>query len=194
VSRKNAHPNGKGGHEEGQAVNGKVLHSWAGKNKTGAHLWYWTCPECLIVWGPSTVSHLRRSVMCRLCANQPHNNGRWKGHRDLTGVWLTAQAHNASRRGHSWDVTPEYLWQVWVEQRGRCIYTGWELLHGHDASLDRIDNTKGYEVGNVQWVHRQINLMKGTMTEYRFLELCRAVSGFDSAIPTMLADFSAGRL
>ena len=44
------------------------------------------------------------------------------------------------------------------------------------ASLDRIDNTKGYVAGNVQWLHKDINWMKGRFTQPRFLALCRAVA------------------
>ena len=37
------------------------------------------------------------------------------------------------------------------------------------ASLDRIDSSKGYIKGNVQWVHKNINYMKQEMTNEEFL-------------------------
>ena len=43
------------------------------------------------------------------------------------------------------------------------------------ASFDRIDNSKGYEVGNIQWVHKEINMMRGTLSVDRFIELCEFV-------------------
>jgi len=43
------------------------------------------------------------------------------------------------------------------------------------ASLDRIDSSKGYIEGNVQWVHRKINMMKQSYTQEEFIELCQAV-------------------
>ena len=44
------------------------------------------------------------------------------------------------------------------------------------ASLDRIDNSKGYEVGNIQWVHKEINMMRGPLPIDRFIELCGFVA------------------
>ncbi len=47
-----------------------------------------------------------------------------------------------------------------------------------NASLDRIDNTKGYTIDNIQWVHKDINWMKGTFTQDQFIELCGSVGNY----------------
>ena len=44
------------------------------------------------------------------------------------------------------------------------------------ASVDRIDSTKGYLKGNVQWVHKSINQMKSNRTDEEFIALCKAVA------------------
>jgi hypothetical protein len=44
------------------------------------------------------------------------------------------------------------------------------------ASLDRIDSSKGYVEGNVQWVHKRINIMKNDLSDSEFIEWCRVVS------------------
>jgi len=44
------------------------------------------------------------------------------------------------------------------------------------ASLDRIDNNKGYIEGNVQWVIKKINYMKNTLSEKNFINLCNKIS------------------
>lgn len=67
---------------------------------------------------------------------------------------------------------------------GKCKLSGediqfgrhWNKLSDQTASLDRIDNTKGYIMGNVQWVHKDINFMKGQLTQERFTELCKYIS------------------
>jgi hypothetical protein len=46
------------------------------------------------------------------------------------------------------------------------------------ASLDRIDSTKGYIEGNLQWVHRDINKLKKNLPDDRFVEICRAVASY----------------
>jgi hypothetical protein len=44
------------------------------------------------------------------------------------------------------------------------------------ASLDRIDSSKGYIEGNLQWLHKRINIMKGNMSEKEFLDFCESVT------------------
>lgn len=65
----------------------------------------------------------------------------------------------------------------WELQQGRCAYTGLPLTLKNDktgnkdkkayemASLDRIDSSKPYDRGNIQFVSLSINLMKASMTD-----------------------------
>jgi hypothetical protein len=50
--------------------------------------------------------------------------------------------------------------------------TGWE----HSASIDRINNDKGYCLDNIQLVHKKINMMRGTLSVEEFVEMCKAVT------------------
>jgi len=45
-----------------------------------------------------------------------------------------------------------------------------------NASLDRIDSSIGYVNDNVQWVHKDINMMKRIYTQEYFIYLCKLVS------------------
>lgn len=47
------------------------------------------------------------------------------------------------------------------------------------ASLDRIDSSKGYIEGNVQWVHKRINKMKLDDSDTEFIEWCRLIADFN---------------
>lgn len=49
---------------------------------------------------------------------------------------------------------------------------------GDTASLDRIDSRHGYIPGNIQWLHKDINVMKWDHTTGRFIELCGMVIDF----------------
>jgi hypothetical protein len=42
--------------------------------------------------------------------------------------------------------------------------------------LDRIDSSKGYIVGNVQWVHKHVNVMKNIFSQEMFIFICNQVS------------------
>ncbi len=89
----------------------------------------------------------------------------------------------AKRRKLEFDVTIEYLWSLFEDQDAKCSVTNMPIKFGrvyvrHEttASLDRIDNNKGYIKGNVRWVHKDINMMRGPLDKDYFLLLCNAVS------------------
>lgn len=93
---------------------------------------------------------------------------------------------NCKRRiKHDFDLTVEYLERLWEEQQGICPYSKVKLiLNTHKirhqdprfvASLDRIDNSKGYVKGNVQFVSMSMNYMKHTMSHFEFLDFLKLI-------------------
>jgi hypothetical protein len=93
---------------------------------------------------------------------------------------------NIMRRHHKWDVTLEYLKQIWDEQEGICPYTKIKLVlntHSHrntdirfTASLDRINSSIGYIKGNVQFVSMAINYMKSSMSHSDTTEFLQIIT------------------
>jgi hypothetical protein len=164
-----------GGHQVGEFIGARELIEYGGTNSVGHHLWFWLCPECKEKRGPSTVGHLGRRERCNQCAMARQNNPRWRGYKELTGVWLSEYRHGAETRNLAWDITPEDIWSQWIHQDGRCVYTGWLLTHGKDASLDRINSAIGYVAGNIQFVHKDINRLKWNLDNDYFMQLCQAV-------------------
>lgn len=85
------------------------------------------------------------------------------------------------------DVSPKYLWNLFLKQNKKCALSGLPVgFYGtnyenpksktkYTASLDRIDSSKGYIEGNVQWVHKQINFMKQSMKQEDFIKMCELV-------------------
>ena len=79
-------------------------------------------------------------------------------------------------------ISVDALELLWSTQNGKCALTGWpmtmELANGvvlTNCSLDRVDSTQGYVVGNVQLVCRAANVAKSNMTQSDFVHLCKAV-------------------
>lgn len=79
------------------------------------------------------------------------------------------------------NLTMKDLQNVWDNQNGICVYSGIELiLPTHTninqykdyeyASLDRIDSSKNYEIGNIQFVSRTVNFAKNSMSHEHFKE------------------------
>jgi len=108
----------------------------------------------------------------------------YKGFGELSGnVWSRIKG-SARRRNLPFELTIEYAWQLFLDQNRRCKFTGVELIIGSvnakrsqdTASLDRKDSSVGYLIGNVQWVHKQINVMKGALSDAEFIEWCQKVT------------------
>lgn len=94
---------------------------------------------------------------------------------------------NCKRRvKHELNIDLEYLEELWNIQKGICPYTKCKLiLNNHSkrnkdprytASLDRIDNSKGYIKGNVQFVSVCINYLKCTITHDETIEFLKQIS------------------
>ena len=49
-------------------------------------------------------------------------------------------------------------------------------LQQQNMSIDRIDSNIGYEVGNIQLVDKRINMMKGSLSNKDFIDLCCKVA------------------
>jgi hypothetical protein len=84
-------------------------------------------------------------------------------------------------RNKEWGLSVDEAVDVFEQQNGRCALTGLPLTTNGafsdiTASLDRIDNSKGYTPDNVHWVHKAVNFMRGDMPLAEFVESCRAVA------------------
>jgi hypothetical protein len=109
----------------------------------------------------------------------------WKGVGELSGAFWCALLAGARKRGIEVSISIEDAWAKFLGQKGACAYSGRQLKIGQrckgasvrygSASLDRIDSTKGYILGNVHWIHKDLNLMKLDLSESEFLSWCRAV-------------------
>lgn len=105
---------------------------------------------------------------------------------DLTPFRFYTHVIRNRKKESSIDET--YLKSLWLKQNGICPYTGWKLilptnvsgwingLQKESASLDRIDSSKGYVDGNVQFVSVMANWAKNNRTDKELIEFCKAVA------------------
>lgn len=112
-----------------------------------------------------------------------HLNPSFAGVGQLRAAQFGKIKRSAERRGIPFDITLEYAWSLFEAQNGRCALSNIEIeigrihfCHETNASLDRIDSSKGYIIGNVQWVHKDVNFMKKTYDQGYFIEMCRAIA------------------
>lgn len=99
---------------------------------------------------------------------------------------------NAEASGKAWEVPIEYLEEVFMSQGCRCALTGQSLIpvprrtDARDAdydnndlmSLDRIDSSVGYIVGNVQITSWLANRIKNDLSMPDLLAFCKQVIAY----------------
>lgn len=135
-----------------------------------------------------------RTVSCKSFAskitakNHPPPAPIYKGCGDLGRTFWGHIKSTAKKRGISFDITIEYAWDLFLKQNKKCALSGVEITltkkthkcnpdyKNFTASLDRIDSTKPYFEGNVQWVHKEINYIKRDLTDEEFVTWCKLVS------------------
>ena len=149
------------------------------RNKQIAWLCKCDCGNEVVVRG----SQLRRgrTKSCG-CLRKERNN--WTGHGEISGsYWFSIKTH-AKQRDRELGVTLRHVWDLFLKQNRCCALSGLDLVFVSDyrknkrqqtASLDRIDSSKGYVRGNIQWVHKDVNKLKQSFSEQRLTELCKLI-------------------
>jgi len=135
-----------------------------------------------------------KSCGCIQKARGP-NHKDWKGFGEISLDYYTTCKRRASgggaanRKPKEFSVTIEYLWDLFLKQKRKCAISGLELTFDPygagkkhketnkvTASLDRIDSSEGYIKGNVQWIHKHINIMKNDLSQHDFIEYCKIIA------------------
>lgn len=106
---------------------------------------------------------------------------------ELTPFRFFTHVIRNSRKNKSFNIDDKYLKEIWDYQKGICPLTGWKLVlpdstsgwntsrNGKRASLDRIDNSEGYIVGNVRFISYMANMALNNMSDYDLIQFCVAV-------------------
>lgn len=125
----------------------------------------------------------KKPIACRKCIDRlGERHPLRRGFKKMSGHFWSKCRQSAKKRKHEFSIAPEYAYRLIEEQGWRCKLSGLPLYFSQHhsevstASLDRIDSSKGYVEGNVQWVHRDINLMKHVFNQDHFISLCRMVT------------------
>ena len=110
------------------------------------------------------------SMCCSTCAS-------FKGVGELAGAYVTELKSRAEKkRNMEFTISTEYIWDLLNQQNFKCALTGVPITVSKNwrkekftASLDRIDSSKGYIEGNVQWLHKTVNKLKSNFPEDQLL-------------------------
>lgn len=108
------------------------------------------------------------------------------GYKNITGTFWGHYVRGARSRNLDFKIDKTYAWSIFLSQKGICALTGEKLFfdndvgnrNGGNASIDRIDSSKGYIEGNIQWVCKKINIMKMQLNNEQFVNLCGKVHNY----------------
>jgi hypothetical protein len=158
----------------------------AGKTRSGSITWLCKC-SCGNEKTFSSDHLTRKKSPVKSCGCKRIRYGsdhhQWKGCGDISGNWWynhVLRERRSRRFQLPVTVTVEYAWDLFLRQKKKCALSGLPLVIAAStygtASIDRIDNSKGYEPDNIQWVHKDINFMKGKYSQEYFVEMCKKVA------------------
>lgn len=156
-------------------------------------------------------SHLesKKSLGCKACSRF-HTS---KGYKLITGTFWSLIENSARKRNIEFSISIKDAWDLYLKQNKSCALSGISInfepsTNKHEnlrtCSLDRIDSKKGYTLDNIQWVHKDINIMKNRFNEDYFKDMIKKIMinenvkvkikrlHPDSVLPTYAQDGDAG--
>ena len=154
------------------------------------HLMYLAQCECGNTrwFSPNELTNPNKCFECVECAAKTRGALLAKDNGSCGNLKLTRYnklKRSAEKRDYTFEVSIEYLWNLFQKQKQICAITGDYISSIEEASLDRIDSSKGYIEGNVQWVTQQANLSKHIMTMEQLYEFCRKVLNHANQQPSL---------
>lgn len=160
-------------------------------SKSRSLYWLVQCDCGELAWRNSTVIQSGKSTRCKRCGNKVYidETGMVKVNSIILSKYnqtmqgLPTRKYRGRKPKLTFNISIEYLNNLYEEQRHICALSGISLepnlnltMQQQNMSIDRIDSNIGYEEGNIQWVDKRINMMKGSLSNKEFIELCTKVA------------------
>ena len=166
------------------------------------HKVWWKCSDCGHEWQATLCNRTQNDSKCPQCRkfnSRGNKNIAWKGHGEISGVqWNSIKKEASEERRNrrytkprpplEFTITLEFIWDLFLKQDRKCALSGepltmWGKIDGKlsgNASLDRIDSSKGYIPRNVQWIDKKLQHMKTKMSDAQFISICQKVAAYQT--------------
>jgi hypothetical protein len=141
--------------------------------------WCKICSGCGVEQEYTRKDHAKQSYLadrqCRSCVAQlkGFSNNKPVGNK----IRLFNKFSKSSKsRNIEWNLTLDEMFSSYNQ---KCNLTGWNIdisSKNCTASLDRIDNSKGYTPNNIQWVHSMVNMCKNKYDQKDFIKMCKNIA------------------
>ena len=158
-------------------INNWTVLAYSHTDKLGQQFWLVKC--ICDVTKSVRASHIIRGLSrgCARCSKSNSSNPKWKGSKYFKGGFLSKIRNSARKRNLNINVTLEYLDTVYERQNKLCALPG-SPLPQDECSPDRIDNSKGYVIGNIQLTHKKLNIMRHALSIEEFIYFCNKVTEY----------------
>jgi hypothetical protein len=135
------------------------------------------CPFCQEKFEATLSNLARKSVKSCGCVKI----GKRCGTKNITGQYIATLKYRSKYYNVDYSLDNQFIDDLLVKQKFKCAISGLPIDFGYGnnpktASLDRIDSNRGYFNDNVQWVHKDINLMKNFFDQNYFIQICKKVA------------------
>lgn len=162
---------------------GKLMVVCPSDTKNSKRMWKCKCDCGNIVVVDTSRLRSKHTTSCGCAKAAMIKNKLWKGCGDISGSFWARVVLGAKSRGLEFKITIKDIWDLFLEQKKKCKLSGLPLRFGSKAtssdataSLDRIDSNLGYVIGNIQWIHKDINQMKMAFDQKYFLKICKKIT------------------
>ena len=101
-------------------------------------------------------------------------------------IMLNSAKNRALRKSIPFDLTVELIEKLWNDQNGLCFYSGKSMILESNSidtvSIDRIDSSMGYTLGNIRLCRKSINTMKLDLTLEVFIRIIKEIHTHQNTI------------
>lgn len=125
-----------------------------------------------------------QTTSCGCYASELLSARSWAGYEEISGVTIGRLKSDAKKRNMKWEVTNKELWDLFISQDRKCAISGRPIRFERNvkklkllqtASLDRIDSNGHYTIDNIQWIHKDFNILKWDWTMDELYDMCKEV-------------------
>ena len=155
--------------------------------------WLVQCECGQLAWKNHISLQNGTTTKCKKCGNKSFitENGEVKTNAVILYKYnqtqnnIPTRTHRGRRNPLKFNLSLTKIEELYEQQNHQCALSGISIepdltkrLQQQNLSIDRIDSFKDYEDDNIQLVDKRINMMKGSLSNEEFIELCIKVADF----------------
>ena len=111
-----------------------------------------------------------------------NNNPNFRGYKEIGIKFYKNIKRNAIKRNYNFTISIEEIYKLYIQQQKVCIlskipinFNNYSIGLG-TASVDRINNNQHYTKNNIWLVHKDINIIKGTLSLTELYYYCQHIT------------------